>query len=571
MKLRKYKLIISLCVLILTSLAEGYAKDLVNTANDEVLPIIYNNNIYFSQIKRDKKKWNQNVIERTLYAPIDEYGVFKAPKQDKVIPTNQIANAGSPSFFFNKAEKRLEMYFAGSSKKNPLDKDIYYSYYAKNAWTPAVPIPGSVNTDAYESHPFISPDGTYLLFTSDREGSLGETDIYVAYRGKDGTWSDGQNLGNRINTPMREVAPFIASNGMLFYSSDGFSENTGLDVIKAEAANGGWKVLGAMPQPVNSDYDDLGAALHKNKLYISSDRPGGAGGFDIYAFEMCKNAIVKGRINGALSTDKPGILILSDEFNNVLEQRSIALGEEYSFELPANQGYRIVYKNDCNPKDMVYEFFVHCSETEQTVLTGDFENVVDTKIFSLEDVNIPFFVSGYYKPNTCENLDNLKLKFLHNFFGNADTTRYIQNPNNEYNEYCDQVEIAIDNAAGAIIDRIEAMNGECINPNAKILINIAGYADPRPISTFAKYADEDINEERLGLIVKRGSPMTNLLLSQLRAYHTFKLLENKLNTFEQYVQNHAKIKWRILGEGEDMSQKSENIEKRRVSVNISLE
>ncbi len=43
-------------------------------------------------------------------------------------------------------------------------------------------LPPPVNTDANEAGPFIAPDGSYLLFQSNRPGGFGIMDLYVAYR-----------------------------------------------------------------------------------------------------------------------------------------------------------------------------------------------------------------------------------------------------------------------------------------------------------------------------------------------------------------------------------------------------
>ncbi|MBI1850293.1 MAG: PD40 domain-containing protein [Planctomycetes bacterium] len=46
--------------------------------------------------------------------------------------------------------------------------DLYVSTNENGAWTPARHLPAPINTDASEAYPYVSPDGRYLFFTSER-------------------------------------------------------------------------------------------------------------------------------------------------------------------------------------------------------------------------------------------------------------------------------------------------------------------------------------------------------------------------------------------------------------------
>jgi len=65
-----------------------------------------------------------------------------------------------------------------------------------------------VNTGKWTAHPFIAPDESYLIWDSEREGGLGETDIYIRYRLKDGSWGPAINMGDKVNS---DKADFYAS------------------------------------------------------------------------------------------------------------------------------------------------------------------------------------------------------------------------------------------------------------------------------------------------------------------------------------------------------------------------
>lgn len=69
------------------------------------------------------------------------------------------------------------------------------------------------------------------------------------------------------------------------------------------------------------------------------------------------------------------------------------------------------------------------------------------------------------------------------------------------------------------------MSGECATGAETIRIQIKGFADPRPISWRAKYADSPINDTEMDFAVQRGAIMDNNLLSKLRAYYTAKYFQ----------------------------------------------
>ena len=62
--------------------------------------------------------------------------------------------------------------------------DIYFSRFSNGKYQNAEKLPFPVNTEHEEGGPCISRDGSYLLFNSNRPGTLGEADIYIAFRKK---------------------------------------------------------------------------------------------------------------------------------------------------------------------------------------------------------------------------------------------------------------------------------------------------------------------------------------------------------------------------------------------------
>jgi len=80
-----------------------------------------------------------------------------------------------------------------------------------------------VNSESDEwgdSGGYVSPDESYLIFSSDRPGGYGGSDLYISFRRKDGTWTKAVNMGNEINNNELQMWPCVSPDGKyLFYIS----------------------------------------------------------------------------------------------------------------------------------------------------------------------------------------------------------------------------------------------------------------------------------------------------------------------------------------------------------------
>jgi len=77
-----------------------------------------------------------------------------------------------------------------------------------------------VNSKYIDFDPYVSPDGSYLLFNSNRPGGFGRFDTYVCFRQADGGWSAAVNLGEGYNSEYSEACPNVTPDGKyLFFVS----------------------------------------------------------------------------------------------------------------------------------------------------------------------------------------------------------------------------------------------------------------------------------------------------------------------------------------------------------------
>lgn len=144
------------------------------------------------------------------------------------------------------------------------------------------------NSDSYSvAHPALSLDEKTLYFASDMPDSKGESDIYKVVINEDGTFGSPKNLGLPINTEARETFPFVSSENILYFSSDGHPGLGGLDIFAIKIKNDGFtrSVLN-VGEPVNSKWDDFSYIINEDNKrgYFASNRAEGMGADDIYGF-----------------------------------------------------------------------------------------------------------------------------------------------------------------------------------------------------------------------------------------------------------------------------------------------
>lgn len=184
--------------------------------------------------------------------------------------------------------------------------DIFYSDFTTNRFKDIKPFDNKdVNTDFWDTHCNVTPDGRTMYFTSERPGGFGGRDIYRIVKMPDGTWSKPFNLGPSINTAFDEDAPFMASdNKSLFYASNGTKSMGGFDIMMSVIdQDNNWSDPVNLGWPLNSTQDDVfyTETIDGRRGYITSMRDDTKGEKDIYEIHndymsVDRGAILKGKI-----------------------------------------------------------------------------------------------------------------------------------------------------------------------------------------------------------------------------------------------------------------------------------
>lgn len=181
------------------------------------------------------------------------------------------------------------MYFTKARRSPTSDTsvEIYTSRRSDATWSTPQKFEITPDTLSAVGHPAVSPDGKWLYFASDMPGGYGGKDIWRIRLGDDrlGTL---ENLGNDINTAGDEMFPYVRTDSLLYFASDGHQGFGGLDLHRAWLNSTGdrWSVEN-MGQPMNSPGDDFGITFGQGESgFFSSNRGDGRGYDHIYSFEL---------------------------------------------------------------------------------------------------------------------------------------------------------------------------------------------------------------------------------------------------------------------------------------------
>ncbi len=218
--------------------------------------------------------------------------------------------------------------------------EIYTSQRSDASWSKPVKFEITADTLSSYGHPAVSPDGTWLYFTSDMPGGSGGKDIWrINLKERGGSL---ENLGEWINTPGDDMFPYVRTDSVIYYSSNGRPGYGGLDIYRAELTpSGGWKVTN-MGTPINSAGDDFGITFGEGESGFFSSNRGDARGYDhIFQFELPElKILISGWVLDRDEEPVPNavIRIIGNDGSN---QKQIAKPDG-SFSFPLNRGISYV-------------------------------------------------------------------------------------------------------------------------------------------------------------------------------------------------------------------------------------
>jgi len=245
------------------------------------------------------------------------------------------------------------VYYTRSTKDNSLEYKLYKATLEEGShgnWVNEE----LLDVNGYDTsieHPFMSPAGDKLYFSSNMADAIGGYDIYVSDINADGTLGIPSNLGNHINTKEDDKYPALSKDGKyLYFSSKGHQNMGGYDLFVSRILSDTYKKPRNLGNTINTAYDEVSYYLAaNNKGYVSSNRPGGKGGFDIYtAINEEVSQVIEGKVLDLETKIKlPNTLvILKDEEGNEISRLITKEDASYSFDVVPFDVYTISTEKD---------------------------------------------------------------------------------------------------------------------------------------------------------------------------------------------------------------------------------
>lgn len=280
----------------------------INTAYSDYGAAIYEDKLIFTSARstglsgnRIHEWTNENftsIFESTIHAD----GTFGTPSVlSKAVDTKSLNESTAvftkdgKTMFFTRNNGSISGKKKYNSDNNSLLKIYKASKLEDGTWGDIKELP--FNSDNYNcAHPALTPDDKYLYFVSDQAGTIGQSDIFRVAIYFDNKYGKVENVGDKINTSGRETFPFISSDNIFYFASDGRPGLGGLDVYMAKLnVDGSFGSVMNMGEPINTANDDFSFYIDgkSRRGFVSSNRPGGQGGDDIYFFseKQCQQVL----------------------------------------------------------------------------------------------------------------------------------------------------------------------------------------------------------------------------------------------------------------------------------------
>lgn len=379
-----------------------------NTRRSDFSPM-YNGDVLYYTTTNEKVKSGASRSEITGMKRCDiwmvrrnEYGAWQRPE-----PVDGELNTEWDEGICSFSPDGSTMYLTRAVRKPSADSgtEIWTSRRSDAQWSAPIKLEITADTLSSYGHPAVSPSGEWLYFTSDMPGYGGKDLWRISLTDRAGSL---ENLGEAINTPGDEMFPYMLTDSVLIFASDGHPGLGGLDLFRATLTpSGGWMVEN-MGAPVNSEGDDFGityATPGRKAGFFSSNR-GDARGYDhIYSFELPDlRILISGWVLDKDEEPVPGavIRIVGDDGSN---QKTYAKPDG-SFSFPLERGVSYVMMAGAKGYLNARQEFTSDAAEEDAEYGIDFMLASITKPNILDNIFYDFD-KATLRPESREALDGL--------------------------------------------------------------------------------------------------------------------------------------------------------------------
>ncbi|MBI5646150.1 MAG: PD40 domain-containing protein [Ignavibacteriae bacterium] len=412
----------------------------------------------------------------------------------------------------------------------------------------ATPVDG-INSSWWDAQPALSPDGMMLVFASDRvsrDPSVSDTGrrtphLYYAIKSGEGAWSDPQPLPAPVNSSSAEISPWFDSDGTLYFAT---ARRGSFDIATTRLLSDNiWSEPSFFKEPINTAANDCFAVLSpdRTEMLFASDREGGLGGYDIWSADRPTCVRFEGAVR-LVSIGKKGDTIVAPGSNIRMTVKDDATGRV--LDVGSTDARGVYTASSClRPKTAVTvsSESMNCFTTgndlhlKVPVPTGTEDMLRGTitlvrqplPVFEPKNDSIPFFVTGYWYPNTTTNLDRMLSEWPKGRLRNAN---YIEPDSFNYRQSAVVVEQWFEKLYGDIESMLLPMLDTCYANNDTLVLHVYGYVDPRGLA-WGLYEDE-ATARTAEMTIEPGTVMQqqdgNKKLANLRGYYSMMMIDRDM-------------------------------------------
>jgi OOP family OmpA-OmpF porin len=385
----------------------------VNSEYSELNPLLSpdGKTLYFSRRNHPGNVGGTNDKEDIWYSELDSAGKWQLAKNmgpkfnnegPNFVNTIQAVTPDGRSAIMVLGNKYLE--------GGKMVAGVSVSSNVGGQWSPpiALNITNDYNYNEKANY-FLTNNRKTLILSVEREDSYGDRDLYVSFMKEDSVWTEPLNLGNIVNTANEEAGPFLASDEKtLYFSSKGFSGYGGSDIYVSRRLDDSWTSWSEpenLGPEINSPLEDLFFNIPSSSEFAYYSRGVTETNTDIFRVKLpiVKSldpwVTVKGKIVDA-TTGKPiGAKIIYERLPDGKEMgisQSNPTTGEYEIRLPGGHLYGV--RAEANGK---------MSENQNLDLTKvNADQIIENKDFNLDPIQV-----ASISENSTITLNNLFFDF----------------------------------------------------------------------------------------------------------------------------------------------------------------
>lgn len=294
--------------------------------------------------------------------------------------------------------------------------DLYYTTIDDTIWQRPVNFGRPVNTSLHEGSGVFTPDEV-MLFTRWSDNNRNEAFIYMA-RTLEGKFYEAMKLGTHINVPgYKSQQPFVSQDGRkLFFSSNRPGGKGGFDIWMSGIDENGFVGNPVnLGEPVNTPGDEVTPFFHQlgSTLYYSSNGMTGFGGLDVFKSALNPEDSVYAypkNLNSPINSAKDDAYFILDR----LQAKGLFASDRQ--DCPGGHCYDI-YSFENEPIHFSLEGLVTDEQTGDPIASA----LVTIK--DVHDGEEPFFVvtdeKGFYSTDLKPNMQYFLKAQKNGYFANA--------------------------------------------------------------------------------------------------------------------------------------------------------